>query len=139
MTVNGKQFTKYFRTNNVFDSEEEAKKKIKELSESIKNIDKSTKLKHEFKYEYVDEILFDQPRMHRPKGRPKKISENELKNIIKILNKKNIVKVEDNIKEYLYNDETAKKYISEHIKDDSKWARYWYDDDYNLFIILKDK
>lgn len=138
-TSTGKEFTEYFLTDNLFNSEDDVKNRIKELKELSNPIDKSTKLKHEYKYDYVDETLLDQPRMRRPKGRPKKFSEDELKNIVKVLNKKGIVKIDNNIKEFLYNDDDAKKYISDHIKDNSKWTRYWYDNDYNLFIILKDK
>ena len=138
-TSKGKEFTEYFLIDNLFNSEDDVKNRIKELKELSNSIDKSTKLKHEYKYEYIDETLLDQPRMRRPKGRPKKFSEDELKNIVKVLNKKGIVKIDDNIKEFLYNDDEAKKYISDHIKDNSKWTRYWYDNKYSLFIILKDK
>ena len=136
---NGKEFTEYFRIDDTFDSEDKVKARVKELKAFSASADKVTKLKHEYKYEYVDEILFNQPRMRRPKGRPKKFTPEDLNPIIKILNKKGKVQIEDNIKEFLYNDDVAKKYIEDHIKDNTKWPRYWYDNDYKLFIILKDK
>ena len=43
-----------------------------------------------------------------------------------------LIKVKSQEASKKVDNETAKKYISEHIKDNSKWARYWYDDDYNL-------
>ena len=59
--------------------------------------------------------------------------------MVKALNKKGSLKISGNMKEYLYNDEEAHKYIQEHIKDkDTKWVRYWYDDDKVLYLILKD-
>lgn len=136
---NGKQFTDYYRYGETFNNEEDVKKKIKELIDSTKSIDKITKLKHEYKYEYVDETLFPQINLKRPKGRPKKFKNEELDIIIKILNKNGKIKIDDNIKGFLYNDNEAKEYISNHIKDNSKYTHYWYDDNYNLFIILKEK
>lgn len=136
---NGKSFSEYYRTDSIFNTEDEVKNKIKELKEFTKPIDKVTKLKHEYKYEYVDETLFDQPKWHRPKGRPKKFKNEELDTIVKVLNKKGNIKIEEDMKVYLYNDDEAKEYISNHIKDKTKYTRYWYDDDYNLFIFLKDK
>ena len=77
--------------------------------------------------------------MRRPKGRPKKITTEELRVFVIALNKKGSIKVNGTMKEYLYNDEEAKKYIQEHIKDkDTKWVRYWYDENDVLYILLKD-
>ena len=134
---NGKEFTDFFKFDKLYNTEEEVKTRIKELKEFSKQTDKVTKCKHEYKYEYVDETLFPQPKMRRPKGRPKKFIENDLKGYIKTLNKKGQVKVEEKDKEFLYNDDEAKKYIQEHIKDKDKWTRYWYDNDRVLYIILK--
>lgn len=134
---NGKEFTNFFKCDKEYKNEEEVKARIKELKEFTKQTDKATKCKHEYKYEYVDETLFPQPKMRRPKGRPKKFVEDDLKGYIKTLNKKGQVKVEEKDKEFLYNDEEAKKYIQEHIKDKTKWTRYWYDNDNVLYIILK--
>ena len=137
LSPDGKKFTEYFKTDNTFDSEDKVKERIKELKTLSSSTDKHTKLKHEFKYEYVDETLFPQPKMRRPKGRPKKFTNDELNDYIKILNKCGQARVDDNIRGFLYNDEEAHKYIQEHIKDKSKWARYWYDNDNVLYIILK--
>jgi len=135
----GKKFTDWFNTYNLFEKEEDAKSKIKKMKDFVKDCDKHTKLKHEYEIRYIDEILILQPRLHRPKGRPKKISKEELDNIVKNLNKKGKTKVDESIKAYLYNDEEAHKYIQEHIKDkDNKWVRYWYDNDDVLYLILKD-
>lgn len=136
---NGKEFTEFFRFDNEYNNENDVKKRIEELKVFSDPYDKVTKCKHEYKYEYVDETLFPQPKMRRPKGRPKKFANEDLNGYIKTLNKKGQVKVEDKDKEFLYNDEDAKKYIQDHIKDKNKWTRYWYDREYNLFIILKDK
>ena len=134
---NGKEFTKFFKFDNEYQTEDEVKARIKVLKEFSNQTDKVTKCKHEYKYEYVDETLFPQPKMRRPKGRPKKFIEDDLKGYIKTLNKKGQVKVEEKDKEFLYNDDEAKKYIQEHIKDKDKWTRYWYDNDRVLYIILK--
>lgn len=134
---NGKEFTNFFKCDKEYKNEEEVKARIKELKEFTKQTDKATKCKHEYKYEYVDETLFPQPKMRRPKGRPKKSTIEELNVIIKVLNKKGSIKIDGNMKEYLYNDEEAKKYIQDNIKDKSKWTRYWYDNDNVLYIILK--
>ena len=139
MSNNGKKFTDYYKTDKVFEHEDDVKNRIKELKQYVASIDKITKLKHEYKYEYVDEILFPQPKIHRPKGRPKKINKEYLDELIKELNKKKKVSVLKEIGCYLYNDEDAKEYISNNIKDKTKWTRYWYDDNDNLFIFLKDK
>ena len=139
MSNNGKKFTDYYKTDNVFKNEDDVKNRIKELKQYTSSVDKITKLKHEYKYEYVDEILFPQSKMHRPKGRPKKINKEYLDELIKELNKKKKVSVVKEIGCYLYNDEDAKEYISNNIKDKTKWTRYWYDDNDNLFIFLKDK
>ena len=136
-TKNGKEFTKFFKFDNEYKNESEAKAHIKELYEFSKQTDKATKCKHEYKYEYVDETLFLQAKMRRPKGRPKKFDKEVLDKYIKTLNKCNRVRIDDKDKEFLYNDEEAKKYIQEHIKDKTKWARYWYDDDNVLYILLK--
>jgi len=136
---NGKEFTEFFRFDNEYNDENDVKKRIEELKAFSDPYDKITKCRHEYKYEYVDETLFPQPKIRRPKGRPKKFANEDLNGYIKILNKKGQVKVEDKDKEFLYNDEEAKKYIQDHIKDKNKWTRYWYDKEYNLFIILKDK
>ena len=134
---NGKEFTNFFKFDNEYQTEDEVKARIKVLKEFSNQTDKVTKCKHEYKYEYVDETLFPQPKMRRPKGRPKKFIEDDLKGYIKTLNKKGQVKVEEKDKEFLYNDDEAKKYIQEHIKDKDKWTRYWYDNDRVLYIILK--
>lgn len=134
---NGKEFTNFFKFDNEYQTEDEVKARIKVLKEFSNQTDKVTKCKHEYKYEYVDETLFPQPKMRRPKGRPKKFIEDDLKGYIKTLNKKGQVKVEERDKEFLYNDDEAKKYIQEHIKDKDKWTRYWYDNDRVLYIILK--
>ena len=136
-TKNGQEFTEFFKFDNEYNTEEEVKNRIKELKEFTKQTDKVTKCKHEYKYEYVDETLFLQAKMKRPKGRPKKFINEDLDGYIKTLNKKGQVKVEEKDKEFLYNDEEAKKYIQDNIKDKSKWTRYWYDNDNVLYIILK--
>ncbi len=135
---NGKTFTKFFKIDNNYQMEDEVKERIKELKEFSKSCDRITKCKHEFKYEYVDETLFLQPKMRRPKGRPKKFENEELNGYIKTLNKCGYVKVDDKDKKILYNDIEAQKYIQDNIKDKSKWTRYWYDNDNVLYIILKD-
>lgn len=136
-TKNGKEFTNFFKFDNEYKNESEAKARIKELYEFSKQTDKATKCKHEYKYEYVDETLFLQAKMRRPKGRPKKFDKEVLDKYIKTLNKCNQVQIDDKDKEFLYNDEEAKKYIQDNIKDKSKWTRYWYDNDNVLYIILK--
>lgn len=135
---NGKKFTDYFNVDKFFNNEKDAKSSIKELKKFTDPIDKITKLKHEYKYEYVDETLFPQSKMHRPKGRPKKIDNKYLDELINELNKNKKVSVLKEIGCYLYNDKNAQNYISSHIKDNTKWTRYWYDDDNILYIILKD-
>lgn len=134
---NGKEFTNFFKCDKEYKNEEEVKARIKELKEFTKQTDKITKCKHEYKYEYIDETLFLQSKMRRPKGRPKKFTNEYLDNYIKTLNKKGLVKIDDKDKGFLYNDEDAKKYIQEHIKNKDKWTRYWYDNDNILYIILK--
>ena len=135
----GKEFSKWFRNSNSFDTKELAENELKKIKSTSKEIDKHTKLKHEYEVRYLDETLIPQPRMRRPKGRPKKITTEELKVFVKALDKKRSIKVDENIKEYLYNDEEAYKYIQEHIKEkDTKWVRYWYDENDVLYILLKD-
>ena len=134
----GKNFTKWFNTHKLFDSENEAKSEIKKMKAFTASCDKVTKLKHEFETRYIDETLVLQRRLRRPKGRPKKIETKELDSIIKSLNKKGKVVIEDFMKSYLYNDEDAHKYIQEHLKDKNKWVRYWYDNNEVLYLILKD-
>jgi len=135
----GKQFCNWFKASGAFDTEDLAKEGIKKIKETSKEIDKHTKLKHEYEVRLLDETLIPQRRMHRPKGRPKKITEEELNIFVKALNKKGSIKVDETMKEYLYNDEESKKYIQDHIKDkDTKWVRYWYDNDNVLYLILKD-
>ncbi len=135
----GKKFTDWFRMPGVFDKEEDVNKEIDNISSTSKDIDKNTKMKHEYEIRYLDETLIPQIKMKRPKGRPKKSTIEELNVIIKALNKKGSIKIDGTMKEYLYNDEEAKKYIQEHIKDkDTKWVRYWYDDNDILYLILKD-
>ena len=82
LSSDGKKFTEFFKTDNTFDSEDKVKERIKELKTLSSSTDKHTKLKHEFKYEYVDETLFPQPKMRRPKGRPKKFTNDELNDYI---------------------------------------------------------
>ena len=134
----GKKFTDYYRTDRLFENENDVKNRIKELKQYTASVDKITKLKHEYKYEYMDETLFPQSKMHRHKGRPKKIDEKYLDELIKELNKNKKVSISEEIGCYLYNDKNAQEYISNHIKDKTKWARYWYDDNNILYIILKD-
>lgn len=137
-TSNGKAFTGWFNIHKLFDNEDEAKAEMKSMKEFTSSCDKSTKLKHEYEVRYIDETLIRQIRLHRPKGRPKKIEIKELDSIIKSLNKKGKVVIEDFMKSYLYNDEDAHKYIQEHLKDKNKWVHYWYDDNEVLYLILKD-
>lgn len=135
----GKKFTDWYRMPGVFDKEEDANKEIENISSTSKDIDKHTKMKHEYEVRYLDETLMPQIKMKRPKGRPKKLTAEELKVFIKALDKKGSIKIDGNMKEYIYNDEESKKYIQEHIKDkDTKWVRYWYDDNNDLYMILKD-
>ena len=139
----GKKFTDWYRIGGVFDKEEDANKEIENISSTSKDIDKHTKMKHEYEIRYLDETLIPQIKMKRPKGRPKKLTQEELKVFIKTLDKKGSIKIDGTMKEYIYNDEESKKYIQEHIKDkDNKWVRYWYDDNDNdndiLYLILKD-
>ena len=137
-TNNGKVFTKWFNTHKLFDKEDEAKSEMKNMKDFTLSCDKATKLKHEYEVRYIDEQLIPQRRLHRPKGRPKKIDKSELDSIIKVLNKKGKVVIEELMKPYLYNDEEAHKYIQEHLKDQTKWVRYWYDENRVLYLILKD-
>ena len=135
----GKKFTDWYRIGGVFDKEEDANKEIENISSTSKDIDKHTKMKHEYEIRYLDETLIPQIKMKRPKGRPKKLTQEELKVFIKTLDKKGSIKIDGTMKEYIYNDEESKKYIQEHIKDkDTKWVRYWYDDNNDLYMILKD-
>lgn len=135
----GKKFTDWYRMPGVFDKEEDANKEIENISSTSKDIDKHTKMKHEYEVRYLDETLMPQIKMKRPKGRPKKLTQEELKVFIKGLDKKGSIKIDGTMKEYIYNDEESKKYIQEHIKDkDTKWVRYWYDDNNDLYMILKD-
>ena len=133
-----KEFTQWFRTDKEYITEELAKEAVSMIQETSKQIDKSTKLKHEYEIRLLDETLIPQIKLKRPKGRPKKFSNEDLKPYIKTLNKCGQVKVDESDKEFLYNDEEAKKYIQDNIKDkDTKWVRYWYDDNI-LYMILKD-
>ena len=135
----GKKFTDWYRIGGVFDTEEDANKEIENISSTSKDIDKHTKMKHEYEVRYLDETLMPQIKMKRPKGRPKKPTQEELRVFIKALNNKGSIKIDGTMKEYIYNDEESKKYIQEHIKDkDTKWVRYWYDDNDDLYMILKD-
>lgn len=135
---NGKVFTKWFNAHKMFDNEDEAKAEMKSMKAFTSSCDKVTKLKHEYEVRYIDETLIRQVRLRRPKGRPKKIETKELDIILKSLNKKGKVVIEDLMKSYLYNDEDAHKYIQEHLKDKNKWVRYWYDNNEVLYLILKD-
>ena len=121
----GKVWTDWHRTNESFDNEDDAKKRIQENKEFVKNTDKYTKLKHEYKYELVDETLFTLPSLSRPKGRPKKIEKEYLDKLIKSLKKKDKVLIDENIKLYLYNDEESKNYIKDNFKDFN--IVFWYD------------
>ena len=134
----GKQFSKWFRVGKDHLDENSTKEELNDIKSTSKDIDKHTKLKHEYEIRCIDETLIPQIRMHRPKGRPKKISKDELDNIVKSLNKKGKIKVDESIKAYLYNDEEAHKYINDNLKDKTKWVRYWYDNDDVLYLILKD-
>lgn len=135
----GKEFTPWFRNPGSYETKELAENEINNINLTSKDIDKRTKLKHEYEVRYLDETLIPQIRLRRPKGRPKKYTIEELSVMVKALNKKGSLKISGNMKEYLYNDEEAHKYIQEHIKDkDTKWVRYWYDDDKVLYLILKD-
>jgi hypothetical protein len=128
------QFTDWFR-NYSFKTESEAIMALDKLKELSKPIDKSTKLKHEFEIRALDETLILQPRLHRPKGRPQKISNDVLNVIISELKNNGIYKIPENIKYQLYNDEDSQKFISKHFTDN--WVRYWYDSDKVLYAILK--
>lgn len=134
----GKKFNKWFSSHELFDTEDEAKIKMKEMKKFVETCDKATKLKHEYEVRYIDETLIPQRRLHRPKGRPKKCTLDELRVFVKALNTKGQIKVDGTMKAYLYNDEEAHKYIQEHLKDQTKWVRYWYDDNEVLYLILKD-
>lgn len=138
MSSNGKIFSNWFRTGKSHETEESAKNEMNSIKETSKEIDKHTKMKHEYEIRCLDETLIPQIQMRRPKGRPKKFTTDELDKYVKTLNKCNQVKVDDNVKEFLYNDEDAKKYIEEHIKEKNVWCRYWYDNNNDLYIILKD-
>ncbi len=129
-----KEFTKWFRES-IYKTTEEAKVALNDLKELSKPIDKSTKLKHEYEIRELDETLIPQPRLHRPKGRPKSIDRLKLDAIIAELNNKSIARVSNDIKLYLYNDDKAQEYILN--KFPYKWIRYWYDENQILFAILK--
>ena len=130
-----KEFTKWFRES-MYKTKEEAKEALNDLKELSKPIDKSTKLKHEYEIRELDETLIPQPRLHRPKGRPKSIERIKLDAIIADLNNKNgIARIPNDIKLYLYNDDKAQEYIWH--KFPNKWIRYWYDENQTLFAILK--
>ena len=139
ISTEGKKFTDWFRQSGVFEIEDLAKQEIEKIKSTSKEIDKHTKLKHEYEVRYLDETLIPQIKMKRPKGRPKKLTQEELRVFVKCLDQKGFIKVTGTMKEYIYNDEEAHKYIQEHIKDkDTKWVRYWYDEDNVLYLILKD-
>ena len=133
----GKKWCKWFRVDKAYNDEESAKSQIEIISSTSKEIDKSTKMKHEYEIRLQDETLIPQIKMRRPKGRPKKFSTDELDKIIKVLNKNGQVKIDDIVAPYLYNDDEAQKYIQEHLKDKNKWIRYWYDNNDVLYLILK--
>ena len=135
----GKEFSNWFKVGKSHLDEKSAKEELNNIKSTSKDIDKHTKLKHEYEIRYLDETLIPQARMRRPKGRPKKITTEELRVFVKALDNKGSIKVDEAIKEYLYNDEEAYKYIQEHIKEkDTKWVRYWYDENDILYILLKD-
>lgn len=129
-----KEFTNWFR-NSSFKDNDEAINELEKLKELSKAIDKSTKLKHEFKLRELDETLIPQIRLHRPSGRPKKISNDILNVIISELKNNKIYKIPENIKCQLYNDEDSQKFISKHFTDN--WVRYWYDENKVLYAMLK--
>lgn len=137
-TSEGKKFTNWFNTHKLFNEEDDAKSVLKEMKEFVKTCDKSTKLKHEYEIRYIDETLIPQRRLHRPKGRPKKFTVEELNVIVKALNKDGKLKIDGTMKPYLYNDEEAHKYIQDHLRDKNKWVRYWYDENEVLYLFLKD-
>ena len=134
-----KEFTQWFRTDKEYITEELAKEAVSMIQETSKQIDKSTKLKHEYESRYIDETLLPQIALTRQKGRPKKIDTKYLDELSKKLNKSGKVKVSEEVKCYLYNDNEAKNYINNKIKDNSKYPVYWYNEDEELFILLKDK
>lgn len=134
----GKDFCNWFRVDGSFINQDDAKKKLDEIKVTSSQIDKSTKLKHEYEIRKLDETLIPQIKLKRPKGRPKKITPEELRVFVKALNQKGQLKIDGTMKEYLYNDEDAHKYIQDHLKDKNKWVRYWYDDNEVLYLILKD-
>lgn len=129
-----KQFTDWFR-NYTFKTESEAIMALDRLKEVSAPVDKSTKLKHEFEIRELDETLLPQIRLHRPKGRPKKIQNDMLNVIISELKNNGKYKVPEEIKFQLYNDEDAQKFINKHFTDN--WVRYWYDDNKVLYALLK--
>lgn len=136
---NGKTFNNWFKVGPNFKTEEEANKYIKSQKETSKEIDKHIKLKHEYECRYIDETLLPQIALRRPKGRPKKIDIKYLDELSKKLNRSGKVKVSEEIKCYLYNDNEMKNYINNKIKDNSKYPVYWYNENKELFILLKDK
>ena len=91
----GKKWCKWFRVDKGYDDEESAKSQIEIISSTSKEIDKSTKMKHEYEIRLQDETLIPQIKMRRPKGRPKKFSTDELDKIIKVLSKNGQVKIDD--------------------------------------------
>lgn len=133
----GKIFTEWFRMPGSYIDTESANKEIENIQSTSKEIDKHTKLKHEYEIRYLDETLIPQPKIKRPKGRPKKCTDEELRVFVKALNMKGQLKIDGTMKAYLYNDDEAKEYIQNHIKDKNKWVRYWYDDNDVLYLILK--
>jgi len=137
-SLNGKTFTEWFKFGPGHNSEKEAKEFIKSKLDTIRDVDRHTKLKHEFEIRYIDEMLIPQPKLTRPKGRPKKIDEEYLNKVIKQLNKKGIAEIDENIKGYLYNDQIAKDYINKKIKDKTKYIIYWYNENKKLYLVLKD-
>ena len=138
LSKDGKKFSKYFKLDKLYKTEEEVKNRIKELKSFSDITDKIVKLKREYKYEYIDEVMLDQPHLSRPKGRPKNIDLEYIDEIVKKLKKSNKVKIDEEYGRYIYNDDKVKEYIKSKIKGD-KTIRYWYDDNKQVYIFLKDK
>lgn len=139
ISPSGKTFTEWFRDSEGFTDKDKANECLKAKKENEKSSFRITKLKHEYELRYIDETLIIQKRLHRPKGRPKKIDKEYLDKIIKELNKNGSIVINNDVKSYIYNNKEENEYIEKHIKDKSKYLRYWYDEDEKLTLFLKDR
>lgn len=135
----GKTFTDWFIDSEGYADKNKADEYLKKQKEMGKAAFKSTKLKHEYELRYLDETLVVQRRLHRPKGRPKKTDKEYLDKIIKELNKSGSIIINNDVKNYIYNNKEENQYIEEHIKDKTKYLRYWYDEEGILTLFLKDR